>query len=118
MNLARERAADGVVQITSDFETDTKVKARLDAIQKSGADYNACTNNCSTFAQEGLKVLDPKIDASQTIKPTGALSWLYDEAKVVAPNNLFNKATEMKGAKVIKGPAKMEAKPYLEYFGK
>lgn len=114
----KERPGDGVVQITSDYATDTKVKAKLDAIQKSGADYNACTNNCSTFAQEGLKVLDPKVDASQIVKPTGALGLLYNEAKVVAPNNLFNAAAKMKGANVIRGPKQMEAKPYLKYFGK
>ncbi len=112
------RAGDGVVQITSDYSTDTKVKAKLDAIQKSGADYNACTNNCSTFAQEGLKVLDAKIDASQTVKPTGPLALWYKEAKVVAPNNLYNAAAKMKGATVLKGPKQMEAKPYLKYFGK
>ena len=117
-NGFKERPADGVVKITSEYTTDTKVKAKLEAIQKSGASYNGCTNNCSTFAQYGLKILDPKIDASQKITPTGGLSLVYKEANAVAPNNLFNAATKMKGAEIIKGPVKMEAKPYLQYFGK
>lgn len=34
------------------------------------------------------------------------------------PNNLYNAALKIKGAKNIKGPNKVTAKPYLEYYGK
>jgi len=43
---------------------------------------------------------------------------LYNDARTVAPNNLYNGALRIKGAERIKGPAQQEAKPYLEYFGK
>jgi RHS repeat-associated protein len=118
------RAADGIVKISTgvnddlSYAVDQQVKAKLDATLVSGQDYNACSNNCSSFSQKGLQVLDKGFDASQTLKPTGALGLLYSEAKVVAPNNLFNKAAQMKGASILKGPKQMEAKPYLEYFGK
>ncbi len=83
----------------------------------SNKDYNACSNNCSTFAQSVLNSIY-SINATQTVRPAGALSIYYSDTKVIAPNNLYNSALQIKGATNIKGPGSVKAKPYLEYFGK
>jgi hypothetical protein len=81
-------------------------------------DYNACSNNCSTFVQNGIKTVFPSFDSSQLVKPSFPLNQMYNDARVVAPNNLYNGALKIKGASSIKGPKQVQAKPYLEYFGK
>jgi RHS repeat-associated protein len=110
--------ASGIVQIPTTFEQDKKAKKKLAGMLSSNKDYNACENNCSTFVQNALKSIFPDFDASQVVKPAGAARVMYKDATVVAPNNLYNAALKIKGAKNIKGPDKVRAKPYLEYFGK
>ena len=118
------RAPDAVIKLhtgSTDEEQrllDKEVKEKLEKIQDSGKDYNACYNNCSTFVEAGVKAAIPNFDASQFIDVKGSASLIYHDAKVVAPNNLQNEAGKQKGSKVLKGKAKTEAKPYLEYFGK
>jgi RHS repeat-associated protein len=112
------RAADGIVQIGTSFDQDNAAKTKLGALQTAGKDYNACNNNCSSFVQDGLKAVFPSFDASQVVKPSGLLRMRYNDANVVAPNNLYNGALKIKGATNVKGPASVTAKPYLEYFGK
>ncbi len=113
------RAADGIVQIGTSFEQDKAAKMRLEGIQAAGNNYNACSNNCSSFVQNGLKAVFPSFDASQVVRPSGVLRLRYNDANVVAPNNLYNGALKIKGATNVKGPAGgIIAKPYLEYFGK
>jgi RHS repeat-associated protein len=112
------RAADGIVKIGTNYGQDSRVKSKLSSLQASGQDYNGCYNNCSTFVQNGLRALAPTFDVSQQIRPSGALRALYNDARTVAPNNLYNGALRIKGAERVKGPAQQEAKPYLEYFGK
>lgn len=61
------------------------------------------------------------IDASQSVRPGGILRWppfSYKDSRTVAPNNLYNAALKVKGAKRVKGPSSVVAKDYLEYFGK
>ena len=62
--------------------------------------------------------LNPKIYASQTVTPGFPLNMLYKKADVVAPNNLYNAALQVKGAQNIKGPKSVTALPYLNYYGK
>ncbi|RXM49627.1 hypothetical protein BOQ64_22760 [Chryseobacterium sp. CH25] len=112
------RSADGIVKITTDYNQDTKAKTTLSGMTKSGKDYNACSNNCSTFVQNGIKSIFPSFDANQLIKPSFPLNQMYNDARVVAPNNLYNGALKIKGASSIKGPKQAQARPYLEYFGK
>lgn len=112
------RAADGIVKIGTSFDQDNAAKTKLGALQTAGKDYNACNNNCSSFVQDGLKAVFPSFDASQVVKPSGLLRLRYNDANVVAPNNLYNGALKIKGATNVKGPASVTAKPYLEYFGK
>ena len=38
--------------------------------------------------------------------------------EVVAPNNLYNATMKLPNAINISGPKSIEAKPYLEYYGK
>ncbi|UOB17665.1 DUF4105 domain-containing protein [Abyssalbus ytuae] len=84
--------------------------------------YNACDNNCSTFTQRMANIAtggNNQIDAKQRITPGWILRRLgYKATDVVAPNNLYNAALKAKNAKKVKGPANVQAKPYLEYFGK
>jgi RHS repeat-associated protein len=112
------RAADGIVQITTDFTQDTKAKSTLTGMVNSNKDYNGSSNNCSTFAQNGLKSVFPTLNASQMVRPPFPLNMMYNDTRVVAPNNLYNAALKIKGATNIKGPSSVTAKPYLEYFGK
>jgi hypothetical protein len=112
------RAADGIVQITTDFTQDTKAKSTLTGMVNSNKDYNGSSNNCSTFAQSGLKSVFPTLNASQMVRPPFPLNMMYNDTRVVAPNNLYNAALKIKGATNIKGPSSVTAKPYLEYFGK
>lgn len=113
------RAADGIVKITTDYNQDSRAKSTLSSLINSGKDYNACSNNCSTFVQNGIKSIFPSFDSSQLVKPSFPLNQMYNDARVVAPNNLYNGALKIKGASSIKGSANgVKAKPYLEYFGK
>lgn len=115
---AEGRSADGIVRIPTTPDQDAKAKKIAQTDVTNDKDYNGCYNNCSTFAQRIIKSAYPTIDASQTIRPAGALMMIYNDAKTVAPNNLYNAALKIKGAKNIKGPNGVTAKPYLEYFGK
>jgi hypothetical protein len=112
------RAADGIVKIPTTYSQDTKAQGDLNTMIKSGKDYNGCYYNCSTFAQTGLRSVIPNFDASQNVKIPWHLKALYSDAKVVAPNNLYNAALKVKGATNIKGPSSVQAKPYLQYWGK
>ena len=119
--FGEETPPGGVVQVSTTYEQDQTVKAKLEAIQKSGKDYNACANNCSSFVQAGLQSIFSNLDAGQTVTPSGRARLVYSGKPitgVVAPNNLYNAALQQKGATNIKGPAKVEAKPYLDYFKK
>ena len=118
------RPADGVIKlrigdsVEEQRSIDKAVKMKLEGVQDSGKDYNACSNNCSSFVQEGLKAAISGFDASQYVDVPFSMDVLYDDVNVVAPNNLYNKAASSPGAEVLKGPSKIEAKPYLEYYGK
>jgi hypothetical protein len=111
------RSADGIVKIPTIPSQDNDAKTTAETDIANGKKYNGSSNNCSTFAQRIINSAY-SIDASQTIKPAGALRLMYDDAQTVAPNNLYNAALQIKGASNIKGPANVVAKPYLEYFGK
>jgi hypothetical protein len=62
--------------------------------------------------------LSPKVNASQVVTPGFPLNMMYNKANVVAPNNLYNAALQVKGAQNIKGPKSVTALPYLKCFGK
>lgn len=115
---AEGRKADGIVQISTTADQDATAKSTANGLVSGNGAYNACTNNCSTFTQNVLNSVFPNVDASQQVRPSGALRLMYDDASVVAPNNLYNAALKVKGAKRVRGPKQAEAKPYLEYFGK
>jgi len=119
---AEGRAADGIVQIPASYDSTMKAKSKAETDIKASKQYNACYNNCSTFAQGVLNAaLNKGIDARQTVKPNWTMKNVlgYKEADVVAPNNLYNAAVlGIKDMTLIKGPASVESKPYLEYFGK
>ena len=119
---AEGRAADGIVKIGTTDTQDDKAKAQARKEVKDNKQYNACDNNCSTFAQRVLNAALPApINAGQFVKaPLAAKIWYgyKDAANVVAPNNLYNAALKVKGASNIKGPASVTALPYLQYFGK
>jgi hypothetical protein len=52
---------------------------------KAKTPYNACNNNCSSFAQNVLNAaLNPKINASQVITPGFPLNMMYKNANAVA----------------------------------
>jgi len=113
------RAADGVVKLTTTMAQDDAAKDKANAEIKGKTPYNACNNNCSSFAQNVLNAaLNPKINASQVVTPGFPLNMMYNKANVVAPNNLYNAALQVKGAQNIKGPKSVTALPYLKYFGK
>jgi RHS repeat-associated protein len=115
---AEGRAADGIVQINTTYEQDTKIKGYASKTANSGKAYNASSFNCSTFAESALKTVFPKLDASQYVKVPFLLRTIYDDTKVVAPNNLYNETMKLPNATNIKGAKSVVAKPYLEYYGK
>lgn len=115
---AEGRAADGVVQIGTSYEQDTKIESYASKTVNSGKPYNASSFNCSTFVQNALRTAFPKLDASQNVKIPIQLRLLYKDTKVVAPNNLYNAAMKLPNATNIRGPKTVVTKPYLEYYGK
>ncbi|MFC4676660.1 RHS repeat-associated core domain-containing protein, partial [Dysgonomonas termitidis] len=115
---AEGRAADGIVQVKTSYEQDSKVLDYASNTSTSGKKYNACDFNCSTYAENALKQAFPSLSASQDIKVPFALRILYKDSKTVAPNNLYNATMKLPGATNIKGPKSVVAKPYLEYYGK
>ncbi len=116
--LPEGRAADGIVKIGTSRAEDQKIKNYASTTANSGKSYNATSFNCSTFAESSLKTVFPKLDASQFIKIPSSLKFLYNDARIVAPNNLYNAAMQLPNATNISGPGSVEAKPYLEYYGK
>jgi len=58
------------------------------------------------------------LDASQFVKIPFPLNAIYNDTRVVAPNNLYNATMKLPGATNIRGPKSVVAKPYLEYYGK
>jgi len=118
------RPPDGIIRIKTgnNFHQshikDIKVEVDLRQQIRENEGYNASCNNCSNLVHNALKVIDPYFDASQEVRPSGTLQWLYNDATIIAPNNLYNEAVSLPNAEVIKGPSKVEAKPYLEYYGK
>ncbi len=120
---AEGRSADGIVQISTLPSDDEAAKKTANNEIKNKKEYNACYNNCSTFTQRISNIATGKnnqIDAKQRVN----LNWIlrqytgYKSADVVAPNNLYNAALKAKGAKKVKGPSRIHAKPYLDYFPK
>ena len=115
---AEGRAADGIVQIGTTYDQDTKIQGYASRTANSGKAYNASDFNCSTFAESALKTVFPTLDASQFVKIPGALRLIYNDTRVVAPNNLYNATMGLPGATNIRGPKSVVAKPYLQYYGK
>ena len=115
---AEGRAADGIVQINTTYDQDTKIQGYASNTSNSGKAYNASSFNCSTFAENALKQVFPTLDASQFVKIPDALRFIYNDTRVVAPNNLYNATMALPGATNIKGPKSVVAKPYLQYYGK
>ncbi|MBP2832610.1 RHS repeat-associated core domain-containing protein [Aquimarina sp. U1-2] len=116
------RSADGIVQISTSFQQDEAAKNVAETEIQNRNQYNACKNNCSTFTQRVANTAlgsGNQINAKQRISPGWTLRALgYKATDVIAPNNLYNAALKAKGAKKVKGPVSVQAKPYLEYFGK
>ncbi|MFQ9317641.1 DUF6443 domain-containing protein [Dysgonomonas mossii] len=113
------RAADGIIQFPTSLAQDIHMDIVANLSAGFDVKYNASTYNCSTFAQDVLNQAYPSLDASQNVKATGVMRAIgYKDVNVVAPNNLYNAAMQLSGAKNIKGPKSVTAKPYLQYFGK
>ena len=106
------------MQINTTYDQDTKIQGYASNTSNSGKAYNASSFNCSTFAENALKQVFPTLDASQFVKIPGALRFIYNDTRVVAPNNLYNATMALPGATNIKGPKSVVAKPYLQYYGK
>jgi RHS repeat-associated protein len=115
---AEGRVADGIVQINTTYEQDTKIQDYASKTANSGKAYNASSFNCSTFAESALKTVFPKLDASQYVKVPFPLNIMYNDTRVVAPNNLYNATMRLPGTTNIRGPKSVVAKPYLQYYGK
>jgi len=112
-------APEGVVKITTTMAQDDAAKAKATAEIQAKTPYNACNNNCSSFVQNVLNAaLDPKVNAGQVVTPSLLMRLRYHTATIVAPNNLYNAAMQVKGATNIKGPKSVTALPYLKYYGK
>jgi len=117
--FGESRSPDNIVKIKSNSKQDTIMKEQAEKIIKSNDKYNASSNNCSSFVQNVLRSVSKKFNASQKVKVTGLMKMMgYKDADVVAPNNLHNEASSQPGSDIIKGEKNIEAKPYLEYFGK
>jgi len=98
---------------------DSVLKSKAEALINSNAKYNASSNNCSSFVQNTLRSVFKKFNANQRVNVTGLMKIIgYRDADVVAPNNLHNEAASQQNSITIKGKKNIEAKSYLEYFGK
>lgn len=118
-DFSEGRPADGIVQLNTSYEQDMRMKEYANSMISQSKDYNACYFNCSTFSQEILGQAYPQIDGSQKLKLPGYIKLFgYTDATIVCPNNLYNSAMKIRGAKNIKGPKSHEAKPFIEYYGK
>jgi len=115
---AEGRATDGIVRVNTTYEQDSKIKNYASTTARSGKAYKASDFNCSTFAESALKSVFQKLDASQYVNVPFPLNTMYNDTRVTAPNNLYNAVMKLSGAKNIKGPKSVIAKPYLKYYGK
>lgn len=115
---AEGRAADGIVQINTTYDQDLKIQGYTSRTANSDKAYNASNFNCSTFAESSLKTVFSTLDASQYVKVPFPLNVMYHNTRITAPNNLYNAVMTLPGAKNIRGPKSVIAKPYLQYYGK
>ncbi|MDL2320543.1 hypothetical protein LJC45_05370 [Alistipes sp. OttesenSCG-928-B03] len=116
---AEGRVADGIVQLATSYAQDKGIAGYASKTANANKAYNAASFNCSTFVESALQTAYPVLDASQQVNVTSAM-WVigYRNATVTAPNNLYNAAMKLPGAKNLRGPKSVVAKPYLEYYGK
>lgn len=110
------RPPDGIVELPTIFPQDVFLMAQANALVGGEAGYNAATNNCSTFVESLISLIFPEFDASTTAVPTRGMRMLgFKERSVVSPNALYNRAAELRGAKIVKGPQKVPELPIEEY---
>jgi hypothetical protein len=90
------RAADGVLQLTTDFATDQGVTAALDEFQSANPKYNGLNCNCSDFAEQGVE--------SAAGQQLGVDEKLSDTKSATTPNQLWKATVGLPNASIVKDP--------------
>ncbi len=98
-------AADGVIKINTNYETDQKVISDLKNFKDKNDSYNGVKCNCSDYAKQGIEsATGKKVDASESIL-------LYT---ATTPNKLYRETMKQNGATVLKNPGKKVNKTFKE----
>jgi len=96
-------AADGVVQISTDYDTDQQVVNDLNAFKDANSSYNGVKCNCSDFAKQGVEsATGKKLDASEWITIFNSTT----------PNKLYQETVKQDGTKVLKDPGEKVRKKF------
>ena len=104
------RAPTGVLKLSTGYATDQATLGKLDSYAASHPDYNGETNNCTTFANQGVDFSTGlTIDGSEHIK--SPVPWLSD-VTADTPNHLWNAASKIPGAEVLKDPGDATKRPF------
>jgi RHS repeat-associated protein len=105
-----ERMQDGVFKISTGFEVDQQVKAKLEGLNESETTYNGKNFNCSTYAGCGLGVvLGEKVGEEKVLGPI----------KATTPNQLWKDVVNVANQKgmateTLVDPKNKVDQPYKE----
>ena len=101
---AEGREPEGVIQFTTSYEIDSAAKMRLSKAAQKNHHYNALHYNCSDYAKIGVNaVSDDSVSGQEII-----LFW-----QATTPNSLFQQASSLSNASVIKDPGDNVNKRFL-----
>jgi RHS repeat-associated protein len=90
-----DRPADGIVGLGTDYRTDKQVKYTMNYIKGYDQDYNGVSNNCSDYAQAGLRTASgTRITADERILGHN----------VTTPNQLFKQTRGLQNSVVLRNP--------------
>jgi RHS repeat-associated protein len=97
-------APEGVIRLTTDFETDANVEGALTSFSESNSSYNGLQCNCSDFAETGVEAaIGRAVGSEETI----------GGQKVTTPNQLFKSTRNLPNATVLKNPGSKVDQSFL-----
>ena len=99
VTYSERRQADGVIKISSTYESDQRIHKTLDTYEDEHVSYNSLTNNCSDYAEVALE------EAANKQLPVDEK--LSSRVSATTPNQLFKAAKTIKGNKVLKDPGNL-----------
>jgi RHS repeat-associated protein len=101
------RAPDGVIKINSGYAADQATLSTLSGYAASHPDYNGVSNNCSTFAVQGVDAASgTTVNAEEHIKKYVPF-YVDVDVNADTPNHLWKAASALPNTTVLKDPGNL-----------